>query len=750
MRRFLSAAAARARGLVQAAFAGRPWLLGSVLLTVAVLGWVAAGFAAWFTWDLTMNLPGAAALRDLGQMAQSTTIYDRERRPVFTIFKEQRIEVPLSSVSPRLVEAVLAIEDQRFREHRGIDIVRVGGAVLANLRSGRRAQGGSTITQQLARQSFLTPDKTFRRKLKEMLLAAQIEHAYTKDQILELYLNKVYFGDGYYGVEAAARGYFARHASDLTIDQAALLAGLIQSPSAYAPTGNPGRALARRAVVLQAMLDNRAITPEQREAARETPLTLNNGLQRDESFGLYFKEAVRRELVDRFGWERVSEGGLRVHTTIDSRMQEEAERVIEAAVQRLERHPRFPHPPRSASPADGDATYLQAAALVLEAATSEVRVLVGGRDFKASRFNRVLQARRQPGSAFKPVLYAAAIENGWSPSQLLTNLNDPTVVPGGQWIPEDEHSGAGAMSVRSALRSSSNRAAARMIRELGLPKTLEMVERLQLGPLPEVPSIALGSGEVTLASLTAAFGAIAHQGLVRRPTLITVVEDSDGQVLFRDDTQPRRAMSEQTAFLMASMLQDVINAGTASRARSLGFTLPAAGKTGTTNDYMDAWFVGFTPSVVAGVWVGFDQPQSIMPDGYAGDVAVPVWADLMKVATAGHKAEWLPRPEGIVAQTVCRMSGKLAVEGCSAVEVTNDLGEVDVKSMAYTEYFRRGTAPQDTCPLHAQTAEVALEEAEAEAAEGERKRGFWKRLFGIGRDPAPEPPKKPEPPEPPQ
>ncbi len=688
------------RARLQAAFAGRPRLLASCVVLAAACGWAAAALAAWFTWDLTMNLPGAAALRDLSQMAQSTTLYDRDRRPVFTIFKEQRIEVPLTAVSPRLVQAVVAIEDQRFRDHRGIDVVRVGGAILANLRSGRRAQGGSTITQQLARQSFLTPDKTFRRKLKEMLLASQIEHAYGKDEILELYLNKVYFGDGYYGVEAAARGYFARPAAELTLDQAALLAGLIQSPSGYAPTGNPGRALSRRAVVLQAMLDTGVITAAERDAARDAPLALTNGLQRDEPFGLYFKEAVRRELVDRFGWERVSEGGLRVHTTIDSRLQEEAERAVEEALQRLERHPRFPHPPRAAT-AGGDGTsYLQGAAIVLDPGTSEVRVLIGGRDFKASRFNRALQARRQPGSAFKPVVYAAAVEDGWLPSRLLTNLDDPTMTDDGQWMPEDEHSGAGAMSLRSALRSSSNRAAARMIREVGLPKTMAMVERLQLGPMPEVPAIALGAGEVTLASLTAAFGAFASQGLMRKPVLVTLVEDSDGQVLFREDTPPRRAMTEQTAFLVASMLQDVINGGTAYRARTLGFLLPAAGKTGTTNDYMDGWFVGFTPSVAGGVWVGFDQPQPIMPDGYAGEVAVPVWTALMKVVTAGHKPEWLPRPEGIVAQTLCRMSGRLAVEGCSQVEVTNDLGEVEVKSMAYTEFFRRGTAPTEPCPLH--------------------------------------------------
>jgi penicillin-binding protein 1A len=263
---------------------------------------------------------------------------------------------------------------------------------------------------------------------------------------------------------------------------------------------------------------------------------------------------------------------------------------------------------------------------------------------------------------------------------------------------------------------------------------------LRLGPLPEVPSIALGSGEVTLASLTAAFGAFPGKGVVRRPILISRVEDSEGQVLWTEAGDPHQAMSEVTAFLVSSMLQDVVNAGTASRARSLGFTLPAGGKTGTTNDYMDSWFVGFTPRVVTGVWVGFDQPQPIMPEGYAADIAVPVWAELMKAATAGHKPEWLTRPEGIVAQTVCRVSGKLAVEGCSAVEVTNDAGEVEVRSMAYTEFFRRGTAPTDYCPLHS-----AAPDTGAEDPGGERKPGFWSRLLGLGRKDEKPAPSKPPP-----
>lgn len=683
-------------------FAGRPLVTGALVSLVALAGWSLAAFAAWFTWDITLNLPARETLRGLGEMAQSTTLFDRDGQPVFTIFKEQRIEVPLDQVSPLLVKAVVAVEDQRFYEHRGIDVIRVFGATLANLRSGRRAQGGSTITQQLARLSFLTRNKTYRRKLKEALLASQIEHEFTKDQILELYLNKVYFGDGLYGVEAASRGYFAKPARELAADEAALLAGLIQSPSAYAPSNNLPRALARRATVLQAMLDEGVVDRETHERAQAAKVVLQNGLQRDEPFGLYFKEAVRRELVDRFGWERVSEGGLRVYTTIDSQLQQTAEQALEEALARIEARPGYPHPSRKAARAAGEdaAVYLQGAALILDAPSNEVRAMVGGRNFAESRFNRVTQARRQPGSAFKPIVYAAAIEDGASPSTLLTGLDDPILVPGGTWIPEDEHSSSASMSLRSALRNSSNRAAAKLIRQIGLARAMDMVERLRLGPLPAVPSIALGAGEVTLESLTAAYGAFANGGVVRRPILVRRVEDSDGAPLFEDRGDPQQAMSPATAFLVSSMLQDVINAGTGARARGLGFWLPAAGKTGTTNDYMDAWFVGFTTRVVAGVWVGFDHPQTIMPEAYAGEVAVPAWTELMKAATAGHKAEWLARPDELVSATICRMSGKLATGGCSTVEVTDDEGVVTLKSMAYTEYFRRGTVPTASCELH--------------------------------------------------
>ena len=744
----------------------RPRIVFAILAVLAVVTWGATGAIAWFSWELTSGLPDRDGLRRLGDMAQATTIFDLQGRHAFTIYKEQRIEVPLGRVSRHLVRAVLAIEDQRFYDHRGVDTVRVLGAIVANLRQGRRAQGGSTITQQLARQSFLTPDKTVRRKVKEAILAAQIERTYSKDEILELYLNKVYFGDGLYGVEAASLGYFGKHAADLTLPEASLLAGLVKSPSTYAPTVSVERATARRAVVLQAMQELGTITPATAKAARQARVELQDRLRRQEPYGLYFKEQVRQALVQQFGWGRVYRGGLQVYTTIDIRMQRAAEDAVRQSIAEIEAQ-------RNKSPRaqDHDASNpLQGALVAMDVATGEVRAMVGGRDFEQSRFNRAVQARRQPGSAFKPFVFAAALESGYSPASIIDRLDEPVMTLQGEWTPEDEHSEATSMTLRSALRVSSNRAAVRLLENVGIDRTVSYAKALGVGSQPSVPSLALGSGEVTPLALTAAFSAFANRGLLNEPAMIRRVVASDGTSLYEHRPAPHRVLSESTAFLLTSMLADVINHGTAWKARRVGFVLPAAGKTGTTNEYVDAWFVGFTPKLVAGVWLGFDQPRTIVSNGYAADLAVPLWARFMKAATKGDKPEWYVPPRGIVGVNVCRMSGRLPNEGCNAVEVLRD-GEVETRSMVYTEYFVRGTQPTDTCPLHPGTSffdrvaglfgretqpvpaestgiptatepapvlavEPAIESRSSadEEKPKKKKRGFWARVFGVGKD----------------
>jgi penicillin-binding protein 1A len=725
-------------------------------------------------------LPNLDALRHIGEMDQATAVFDASDRLAFTIYREQRIEVPLEEVSPHLLRALIAIEDQRFYNHRGFDLIRIGSAAVANIRHRRTAQGGSTITQQLARQSFLKPDKTYRRKIQELILAARIEQMYSKRAILELYLNKVYFGDGLYGVEAASRGFFGKHASELSLAEAALLAGLVKSPSTYAPTVSMERAIARRNVVLQVMYESGVIDRHTWQAARAERAVLRDTLRSGEPHGQYFKEEVRRELVDRFGWETVYHGGLRVFSTIDMRMQQQAEAAVAEGLKALDLRRKALAARRKAAAAESGSAPLQAALLAMDPHTGHVRAMIGGRDFDESHFNRAVQARRQPGSAFKPFVYAAALEAGFTPSTLIEHLNEPIPTLQGAWTPEDEHSTADSMSLRTGLRTSSNRAAVQLLRQVGIARTVQYAKRLGVGDVPSVPSLALGSGEVTLQSLTAAYGAFANKGEVPQPLLIRRVEDRDGRVLYAATETATRAISAATAYLMSNMMADVINAGTGARARTLGFTLPAAGKTGTTNEYRDAWFVGFTPTVLAGVWVGFDQPRTIMPNGFAADVAVPIWASFMKAATQGNKPDWLTPPAGVTTANICRLSGQLPSEGCENVEVVNADGYIQHRSMVYTEYFARGTQPKTRCALHptrsmlgaiasvftgsekpapprveatgvpAATAKTAavpaataatagtvasaeLPPAEAVEEAPKKKRGFWSRVFGVGR-----------------
>ena len=769
-----------------------PYLTAAVMIASAAAAIAPVVVSVWFLTSLTQGLPDADAIERIGDMAQATSVFDQSDSLAFTIYKEQRIDVPLDQVSPNVTQALTAIEDQRFFDHRGYDLVRIFSAALANVRHGRAVQGASTITQQLARQSLLTPDKTLRRKLQELVLAARLERMYTKPQILELYLNKVYFGDGLYGIEAAARGYLGKHASELNVPDAALLAGLVKSPSSYAPTVSMDRAVARRNRVLQAMLEAGAIDHASWEKARASKVVLHDNLRADEPHGLYFKEAVRIELVQRFGWERVYQGGLRVFSTIDMPMQIAAEDAVANGLKTLDARRaaiaarRAGTKKKNAEPEPDTSEPLQAALTAMEPDNGHVRAMVGGRDFEASHFNRAVQAHRQPGSAFKPFVYAVALEQGYSPASVINNLDDPIATPKGAWTPEDEHSSASSMTLRTALRTSSNRAAVRLLQQVGINRTVQYAKTLGVGDVPAVPSLALGSGEVTLQSMTAAYAAFANDGLVPRPVLIRRVEDRDGRVLYDAHAEPSRAVSEATAFLMSTMMADVINAGTGARARSLGFALPAAGKTGTTNDFHDAWFVGFTPSLVAGVWVGFDQPKTILPNGFAADVAVPMWAEFMKVATKGAKSQWLSPPSGVTTATVCRLSGKLATDGCRETVDINADGTASTKSMVYTEYFARGTVPTEYCDIHTLSSQTRIATTgvierpapridsisvpsppapppsvdqprptttvESDTAPptttAAKKRGFWGRIFGRGgqnREPeSPPPPSSPK------
>jgi 1A family penicillin-binding protein len=686
-------------------------LLAAAIVTLTLV-LAAVGASAWLVYDVFHDLPSSSQLRGVGSMAQATTLYDRNDKPAFTIFQERRIETPLSDVSPNLVHAIIAIEDQRFYDHRGIDLIRIFAAAVTNLRTHRAAQGGSTLTQQLARQSFLTSDKTLRRKLKEAVLAWRLEREFSKDELLELYLNKVYFGDGLYGVEAASLGFFGRHAREVDVPEAALLAGLVKSPSTYAPTTNLERAVARRNVVLQAMRDTSTIDAATYDAALRSRPHLVDALRSEETFGQYFKEEVRKQLVQRFGWERVYLGGLKVYTTIDLDMQKAAEAEVAKSLAEIER--RQLKRDKDAQPSNDP---LQAALVAADATTGEVRALVGGRDFDHSHFDRATQARRQAGSAFKPFVYAAALEQGFTPATVITNLSNPIATLQGAWVPDD-HGGSGSMTMRAALKTSSNRAAVQLLQQVGIPTAVRYAQRLGISGLPAVPSLALGSGEVTLLSMTAAYSAFANGGTLTSPSLIRRVEDASGRALYTSSPHDDRAISEATAFIMTSMMSDVINGGTAWQARRVGFMLPAAGKTGTTNDYRDAWFIGFTPHLVTGVWIGYDTPRTIIANGYAGELAVPLWGRFMEQATRNDKPDRFEMPPSVVPVTICRLSGKLPTDGCRGAVVFDGDGNPTDRPMLYTEYFVRGTEPSDYCPLHSRDVDTVATGGDSRVGSG--------------------------------
>ncbi|MDQ3069112.1 MAG: PBP1A family penicillin-binding protein, partial [Acidobacteriota bacterium] len=670
-----------------------------LIVTLALACGVFGG--AWFLWstfdDVRSDLDGAEALTSLSSGPQATLIYDRENKLTHSLFTEQRIDVSLAEVSPNLVKAVLAAEDQRFYKHFGLDPIRMAGAAKANLNARRIVEGGSTITQQLARNLELGKQRTWSRKFREVVLAAQLEARHTKDQILETYLNTAYFGEGYYGVEAAARGYFGKTAASLEMDEAAMLAGLIRAPSANSPNKTPEGATAVRNIVLAELRDfgvideaafrQYAAAPLRVKARRSNGLT---GHRHDASSacGGYYFEEVRRHLVTMFGEDQVLEGGLRVFTTYDPGVQVAAERSVSERLRQLA----------------GKDSALQGALVAIDPRTGHVRALVGGRDFHQSSFNRATQAHRQPGSAFKPFVWAAALERGWAPGTVLTGLD--AAIGDGSWMPSGDHE-ADSYTLRRALTVSSNRAAAQLMQQVGMSSTIYTAKRLGIeSELPAVPSLALGTGEVTLMEMVAAYGTFANEGVWTRPTLITRVEDSAGNVIWSAPFDQRRALSTGAAYLMNSMMADVITAGTGHRARQSGFSLPAAGKTGTTDDYADAWFVGYTPSVVAGVWFGFDQRKTIMK-AYAGDIAVPAWSAFMREATRGDRAVWYEMPSDVEKVEICKASGHRAGEACSrstgfARVMLMDGSVVDrpVQGGVTTELFTLGSAPYGECPVH--------------------------------------------------
>jgi penicillin-binding protein 1A len=628
---------------------------------------------------------------------EASVVVDREGREVEKLFRVHRVVVGIDSLPDHVPQAFVATEDRTFYDHGGVDLKRVAGAALQNIRTRGIAEGFSTITMQVARNVFPDrlpmQDRTLSRKIAEIKVARQIESRYSKDEILELYMNQIYFGSGAWGIESAAQEYFGKPATELTLAEAALIAGLPQAPSRLSPRENMEGAVERRRTVLRRMEAEGYIDAEQAAAAAETEPELARSRLATPARAAYFVEHVRRLVQDQLG-DAVYTGGYRIHTTLDLDAQEVLERELSAQLQAIEagRHGYFPH--RSFASVVGDTarvvesartSYLQAAAIIMEGSSGDVLALVGGRDFEDSKFNRATQARRQPGSAFKPFVYAAALQAGYPPTTVLQDTPYRLVRDGQVWEPRNyDGSYSGDITMRQALTHSKNIATVRLAEQVGLDRVINTARTLGIASdIPRFPSIAIGAGEVTLLEMVASYATLAALGERPEPRFITHVTDRDGRTVWQVAPRTSRAIASDVAFLTIDLMRDVVNRGTGGPVRGAGFRQPAAGKTGTTNEAADVWFIGSTPTITAGIWIGMDERKRIMGQATGGRLAAPVWGRVMR-SVANGGGDWSP-PAGIEQHQVDAY-GNVVAANCPT------FGELR------QEYFLRGTVAAFGCP----------------------------------------------------
>ncbi len=588
---------------------------------------------------LSLGLPDISSLKNYHPPAV-TEVLDRNGEPLAYWYKQRRFPVPISQMPPYLIQAFVSAEDARFFEHRGVDFLGILRAAIKDIQARAIVQGGSTITQQVVRALLLSREKTFIRKLKEAVLAWEIDSALTKDEILNIYLNQIYLGAGAYGVEAAARTYFNKHVWELTLPEAALIAGLTPAPSRYNPLKNPDLALKRRAYVLRRMAEEGYITLEQARKAARAPLILHPADFSPNPSAGYFLDVLWSRLERRFGREALLTEGYTIYTTLDLRWQEAAEDVLRKKLKAiLKRHPQNK---RHGLP--------QGAIVCFDNATGGVRVLIGGRDYQKSQYNRALQARRQPGSAFKPIIWTTALEKDLVNVSTLM-VDEPVVLPGAGpdqfWQPKNfDNTYLGPISIRTALVHSRNTVAVKLARAVGLPDLLQTARLFGIqSPLPRDYSVALGSAGLSLFELTRAYTVFPNQGRLLEPSLVESIFDRDGQEIVHLTPHGRQIISPQTAYLMTYLLQEVVRDGTGRCAKALG--IPAGAKTGTTDNYHDAWFIGFTREVTCGVWVGYDSLISLGRLETGARAACPIWVGTMKSRPEGYSGRGFDLPEGI-------------------------------------------------------------------------------------------------------
>ena len=619
----------------------------------------------------------AWAIYKLNRGVGDTVFYDADDHPWFRL-DEQRQDVPFDHIATSFKDAVIAVEDHRFYLHPGIDPIGLSRAVVHNVR-GEDRQGGSTITQQLARTLFLSNTRTYGRKVKEAVLSVMLEIFLSKREILQLYMNRVYLGSGIYGVETMSRRTFGKRASDLTLGEAALLAGVIRAPASYSPWNRLEHARARSFIVLRRMREEGKITVAQEQSARGEKLRVRPASSTANSRHGYAKEFLRQQFRDLIGNDNPPD--WKVHTTFVQEVQDAAEVAVRNGLRRL------------------GLPGLQAALVAIDPSNGSLLALVGGSDYQTTPFNRATRSHRQPGSAFKPFVYATALEQGLSPVSTISGLQQVAVqAPEGVWIPRDDRAKThDTMTLREALLESSNAAAVLLQQRVGARPVIKLANDLGVPDQPDVPSLALGSGLVTPLELTAAYAVFPGMGYRSQPRGLISIEDADGDQVEYVHLKRQQVLSEQVAYQMVSMLQDVTRRGTAASLQRQGLPMEVAGKTGTTNDSRDAWFVGFSSSVVVGVWIGFDDPQTIRSDASGSRIALPIWADFMRRTAQRLPADPFPRPPKLRSELMCSVSYHRALDGCPS----------------YVEYFKPGDdIPTQLCELHTgslkQRAERAL------------------------------------------
>jgi penicillin-binding protein 1A len=647
------------------------------------------------------------------QPRQTSKLFAADGRFIAELGLERRTLLKLEEIPPLVRNAFVLTEDKRFYQHKGVDFMRIPGALLADIKRRSFAEGFSTITMQLARNIFperLSREKSLVRKLKEAKVARAIEAKYSKEKILELYLNQIALGNQSFGVETAAQRYFGKSARDLNLAEAATLAGLPKAPERYNPRRSPDRAIQRRNTVIELMREQGAVSDADASLAKAYPMQL---ARKSESGDVapYFVEWVRQQLEQQFG-QRLYEQGLKVYTTLDVDLQSAAERALENQLRAVEsgRYGAYKHQTfeaylaraseRAGEPAAANSPYLQGAFVAMDPRSGAVRALVGGRDFDDSKFNRATQALRQPGSTFKPIVYADAVQNGRPPSYIVDD--SPVSVPqsgGGVWTPQNyDGKFEGPMPMRRGLYQSRNIVAIKVGMELGEPSVIDMARKFGITtPIPPYPSINIGAADVYPIEMIAAYSAFATLGTRASPMPIVRVENARGEVLWEPTPVHAPVMSPEESWLMVSMMKDVVQRGTAAASVGSQFHIPAGGKTGTTNDGADVWYIGYTSDLVAGVWMGLDRPKTIKGNAQGGILAAPAWTAFMNEVYRRKPAppDW-PRPEGIVTREIDPASGLLSGPGCSGT---------------VTEYFIAGTDPTQQCMPGSATPGVGADTA---------------------------------------